>query len=194
MPLVGSAYSARPTPRDPEHLCNSFGVELRSERRVAVGTGNVWEIRIGGRTKDELLAELSQRGVMLNDYARALFADPEFTTANEERTVRVEQISLFEIGLPEGGTFDAIVARAARSNLRLCPLEVGPCLRLAYLDQPPGPYLTVASPEPGPGTGSPNGFYLRHLDDGLWLRGFEAGPENIYPPDFSDFVFEVANE
>lgn len=157
-----------------------------------MASGNVWEICVGGRTKDELLAELSRRGVMLNAYALALFADPDFTTADEERTVRVKQVSLAEIGLPDGGTFAEIVARAARSELRLCPLEVGPHLRLAYLDQPPGPYLTVASPEPRPGTASPNGFYLRHLDDGLWLRGYEADPDNVYPPDFSDFVFELA--
>ncbi len=151
----------------------------------------MWKISIGGRTKPELLAELSHHDVLLNEYAHNLFADPKFTTAPAPQTVRVQRVSLSDIGLSDGGTFDEIVAAAACRDLQLCPLEVAPNLRLAYLDQPVGPYLTVASPEPRPGTESPNGFYLRHLDDGLWLRGYEAGPENIYPPDFSDFVFEV---
>ena len=157
-----------------------------------MGPSNEWEIRVGGRTKPELLAELLHHNVMLNEYARELFADPMFTAAQTPRTVRVRQVSLPDLGLSAGGTFDEIVAAAACCDLQLCPLEVAPYLRLAYLDQPVGPYLTVASPQPRPGTESPNGFYLRHLDDGLWLRGYEAGPENVYAPDFSDFVFEVS--
>lgn len=161
---------------------------------VAVGSDDTWEFRIGGATKDELVTMLSQYGVMLNDYARALFADPNFTTSIEVRDVRLKKVSLPEIGLPEGGRFDEILAQAALLNLRPCPLEVGPHLRLNYLEQPADPYLTVASHEPHPGSNTPNGFYLRHLDDGLWLRGYEAGPENVYPPDFTDFVFAIADE
>lgn len=154
-------------------------------------SSNVWEVRIGGRTKAELLQELSLRGIRLNDYAHELFADAEFTTAHQPRTVQVRQMSLRDSGLADGGTLAEIVEAAARCDLSLCPLEVAAHLRLVHLDQPVGPYLTVASPEPRPGTDSPNGFYLRHLDDGLWLRGYEAGPENVYPPDFSDFVFQM---
>ena len=134
---------------------------------------------------------LSQQGVMLNDYARTLFADAAFTTSIEVRNVGLVQVSLPDIGLRDGGRFDEIVARAATLKLEPCPLEVGPHLRLDYLDQPQGPYLTVASPVLRPGSETPNGFYLRHLDDGLWLRGYEAGPENVYPPDFTDFVFAL---
>lgn len=170
------------------------GLYRRSPLRVAMGSSNEWEIRVGGRTKPELLAELLQQDVTLDEYAHDLFADPKFTTAHAPRTVRVRQVSLPDIGLTAGGTFDEIVAAAVLCDLQLCPLEVAPHLRLAHLDQPVGPYLTVASPEPRPGPESPNGFYLRHLDDGLWLRGYEAGPENIYPPDFSDFVFEVPGQ
>jgi hypothetical protein len=64
---------------------------------------------------------------------------------------------------------------------------------LSYLEQPLGPYLTVASRELRPGLETPNGFYLRHLDDGLWLRGYEAGPENVYLSDFTDFVFALVD-
>lgn len=90
-----------------------------------------WQLRIGGTTKHEMLCRLSELDVMLNDYARALFADPEFTTSTDIRDARLVQ------------------------------------LRLQYLDQPQGPYLTVASPETRPGPETPNGFYLRHIDDVL---------------------------
>ncbi|MEL6982136.1 MAG: hypothetical protein AAFO29_06905 [Actinomycetota bacterium] len=146
-------------------------------------------LSIGAVPKPDLLVALERAGVRLNDYARALFADPAFTTSAEANTVALVQVSLPDIGLPDGGRFDEILAKAAALGLAPCPLEVGPHLRLSDVDQPKGPYLTVASLEPRPGTETPNGFYLRHLDDGRWLRGYEAGPENIYPPDFTDFVF-----
>jgi hypothetical protein len=69
---------------------------------------------------------------------------------------------------------------------------VAPHLRLRYLDQPEGPYLTVASAKLRAEDAFPNGLYLRRLEDGLWLRGYNAGPENTYAPDFTDFVFMKA--
>lgn len=159
-----------------------------------MGWTRVWELRIGGVAKEDLLARLLGEGVLLNDYARALFADEAFTTSPEAHVVRLAQVALPHIGLPAGGRFDEILERAAVRGLVPCPLEVGPHLRLAHLDQPVGPYLTVASPELRPGTETPNGFYLRHLADGHHLRGWEAGPENHYSPDFTDFVFALTGE
>ena len=150
---------------------------------------HVRRLRIGGLTKDELLERLAARSVSLNQYARTLFADNDFTTSNDVTDIDLAIVSVPEIGLPDGGTYADILANAAKVGLRPCPLEVAPHLRLDYLDQPAGPYLTVASLELRPGPDTPNGFYLRRLDDGPWLRGYESGPENIYPPDFTKFVF-----
>jgi hypothetical protein len=145
--------------------------------------------RVGGVSKDALLHRLAQCSVSLNEYARALFADDGFTTSSQARTVLVTFVSLPEIGLPEGARFEEILGRAADVGLQPCPLEVAPHLRLDYLDQLEGPYLTVASLKPRPGSSTPNGFYLRHRKDGLWLRGYRADPEHVYGPDFHDFAF-----
>lgn len=151
---------------------------------------NTIELRVGGFTKAEILERLTEQSVLLNDYARVLFADPAFKTSTEPRDVRLVVVSLPNIGLPEGGNFDDILTKAAHSGLQPCALEIAPHLRLHYIDQPEGPYLTVASLELRPNDPlTPNGFYLRNLDGRLWLRGYESGPENIYPADFTDFVF-----
>jgi len=155
---------------------------------------NVRDLRVGGLTKPELLQRLEHHNVSLNDYARDLFADADFETSSTSRDVRLVLVSLPEIGLPAGGTFDEILTKAANVGLEPCPLEVAPHLRLSYLDQPEGPYLTVASVKLRSGPETPNGFYLRRLEDGLWLRGYESGPENIYPPGFTDFVFMHADQ
>ena len=38
----------------------------------------------------------------------------------------------------------------------------------------------------------PNGFYLRHLNDGLWLRGYRATPDHLWPCDAA-FVFQLSS-
>ena len=149
----------------------------------------VRELRVGGVSKDALLRRLAQCSVSLNEYARALFADDEFTTSSQARTVLVTFVSLPEIGLPDGARFEEILGRAADVGLQPCPLEVAPHLRLDYLDQPQGPYLIVASLKLRPGSSIPSGFYLRRRKNGLWLRGYRSGPEHIYAPDFGDFAF-----
>lgn len=147
------------------------------------------DLTIGGLTKSELLSELGKHSISLNDYARVLFTDPAWGTSADAQKIQVAVVTLPEIGLPHGGTFAEILDHASGLGLEPCPLEVAPHLRLAYLDQPPEPYLTVASLELRPGPETPNGFYLRHLPDGLWLRGYESGPENVYRPDFTGFAF-----
>ena len=151
------------------------------------------ELTVGGTSKGELVGLLKSHGVRLNEYAEMLLANDGFNVSQNPYTLLLRSVSLEDIGLPGGGTYAEIVAAAIPHGLVECPLEAAPHLRLAHRDQPIGPYLTVASPEPRPGTTFPNGFYLRHLDDGLWLRGYESGPENIYAADFSDFVFAVTD-
>jgi hypothetical protein len=162
--------------------------------RMTDGPGlRVRELRVGGASKDELLRRLAQPSVSLNAYARALFAHGDFTTSPEARTVRVAFVSLPEIGLADGGRFEEILDRASQAGLEPCPLEVAPHLRLDYVDQPEGPYLTVASRKLRPGPSTPNGFYLRRCGDGLWLRGYRADADYVYGPEFRNFAFLVAD-
>ncbi len=155
---------------------------------------DVRALAIGGVDKPELERRLADHDIRLNGYARTLFADPAFSTSATAREVRVATVSMVELGLDRGGRFDEIVDRAAQLGLAPCPLEVGPHLRLGLLDQPEGPYLTVASLPLRPGPETPNGFYLRRRPDGLWLRGYESGPENVYPADFTDWAFLVDDD
>lgn len=149
----------------------------------------VRQVQVGGVAKDDLLRILERRNVSLNDYARTLFADTVFTTSDEEHEVRIAAVSLPELGLPDGGLYADIVDRAVDLGLQQCELELAPHLRLQYPDQPEGPYLTVASKKLRPDDSFPNGLYLRRTEGRLWLRGYNSGPDYIWPPDFSRFVF-----
>lgn len=151
------------------------------------------ELVIGGVSKASLRDRLTQEGVSLNAYAEQLFESPEFTTSPLPQRLRLASVSLRQLGLPSGGTLPAVFERAVESGYEVCPTEVGPHLRFHHLDQPLGPYLTVASRRLRPDDADfPAGFYLRRLEDGLWLRGYRADDNWVFPPDFTRFVFAIA--
>jgi hypothetical protein len=149
-------------------------------------------VSIGGVSKEELRHRLAEASVSLNPYAELLFDASEFTVSDRVRPIDLVSVSLEDLGLDAGGTLPAIFERADGLGYELCPLEVAPHLRLHFLDQSAGPYLTVASPRPRPhDMDFPAGFYLRRLDDGLWLRGYRTDDDWVFPPAFTRFVFSL---
>jgi len=153
-------------------------------------------IRVGGMSKGELLDELRRHGVELNEAGQALFADDRFTTSQASQVIDTVQVSVAALGHGQGATFARIEERAARMGLSLCPHELGPHLRLQFLDQPEG-YLghppsqhrappgsiTVASRPLSQDGDVPKGFYLRRISGVLWLRGYRSGPEHVWSPE-----------
>jgi len=157
--------------------------------------------RIGGVPKEELLSRLQGAGVLLNDAAQALFADARFTTSSVSSLVETVQVSVAALGFPDGATFAMVVERAATNGLLLCPLELGPHLRLQFTDQPEGSLgqpaskhcappgsLTLASAAVAEDDETPKGFYLRRIEGDLWLRGYQSWQGHNWSPQ-DVFVF-----
>ncbi len=153
-------------------------------------------VRIGGMSTGELRRELELRGVKVNQAGEELFANPAFTTAKESFSIECVELSVADLGYSTGVTFEALSQKAAELGLALCPLEVGPHLRLQYLDQPEGflghppsehrappGSLTIASPMLSEEYEIPKGFYLRKINGELWLRGYWSGPEHLWSPE-----------
>ena len=158
-------------------------------------------VQIGGLTKGELLERLAQKRVQINEAGRVLFASDKFTTSDERTLVKTVELSVRNLGFPKGATLSELYASAARLGLRLCPVEVGPHLRLQFLDQhegflgqpvrkhraPPGA-IVIASEILSEDVDFPKGFYLRRIEGTLWLRGYWSGQEHICDPE-DRFVF-----
>ncbi len=158
-------------------------------------------VQVGGLTRSELVEALRARAIAMNELAERLFASEWFTTSATRYSVLTLELTVRDLGFPRGATWAEIDAAARALGLALCPLELGPHLRLQYLDQPEGDHgspvrrhrapagaLTVASePVPG-GADFPTGFYLRRIRGTLWLRGYRSGPEHRWEPD-DRFVF-----
>jgi hypothetical protein len=67
-------------------------------------------------------------------------------------------------------------------------LFLGAFLRLEYLDQPEGPYLTILSPTSESNENYPTGFYIRNIDNSLWLRGYRSLGDTEWPQN-NEFIF-----
>ena len=161
------------------------------------------QVLIGGASKAELLARLQAARVQLNPIAHALFADDRFTTIAGALVLEVVLVTVGRLGLGAGATFGQVVKCAAAVGLSLCPLELGPHLRLQFTDQTEGSMgqpasqhcapagaVTVASAPLCDDDEAPRGFYLRRIEGALWLRGYRSWSGHVWSP-ADVFVFAV---
>jgi hypothetical protein len=161
-------------------------------------------VQVGGLTKSELMGELQRNAISMNESGERLFASEHFTTSATRHSVMTVELTIRDLGFPQGATIAEIYARAAAHGLGLCPLELGPHLRLQYLDQPEGYWgqpvrqhqapsgsITIASEKLTEDDDFPKGFYLRRIKGELWLRGYSSGAEHIWEPD-DHFIFRHA--
>ena len=161
-------------------------------------------VQLGGLTKSELLEQLQRNAISMNECAERLFASERFTTSATRYSVTTVDLTVHDLGFPQGAIIGDIYARAGALGLSLCPLELGPHLRLQYLDQPEGYWgkpdrqhqapsgsITIASEKLTEDDDFPKGFYLRRIKGTLWLRGYRSGPEHIWELD-DHFIFRQA--
>lgn len=160
-------------------------------------------VHLGGRSRVELTEALQARGILLNQHARTLLADPVFDLPGTAQAVTVVERRVGELGLPHGAPLAGVFRHARRHGLRLLPPTAGPYLRLALPDQPQAPdailsagrspsgALTVAAPPLRTDVDYPKGFYLRVVDDDVWLRGYRCDDEYLHLPE-DRFLFEAS--
>ena len=110
-----------------------------------------------------------------------------------------------DLGFPEGATIPVVYSKAEQLGLKLCLPELGPYLRMQYLDQPEGstgkpvrknrsPYgaITIASKKLSEDADFPRGFYLRKIEGKLWLRAYIADDLHVLDPE--DHLIFCQNE
>lgn len=153
-------------------------------------------VTIGGITKSELLEQLQRNAISLNESANTLFASDYFTTEQTRCSTTTVELTVRNLGFPQGATIAEIYTRAVEHGLALGPLELGPHFRLQYLDQPEGYWnqplrqhqapcgsITIAWEISTQDDEFPKGFYVRRIKGELWLRGYRARAEHMWQPD-----------
>jgi hypothetical protein len=158
-------------------------------------------VEVGGLTKSQLIQKLQQYSILMNESGERLFADKKFTTSDTKYSLETVELTVGDLGFPDGATTAQIFKRASELGLELCPLELGPHLRLEYLDQPegysrnslkrhqaPSGSITIASEILTEDYDFPKGFYLRRINGVLWIRGYRADHLHVWNPD-DHFIF-----
>ena len=153
-------------------------------------------VSVGGTSKPLLLARLATAGVELNEAARILFASEKFTTSSKSQSLLTVELSVRQLGFTDGTTASEFVGKAIAAGLSLAPVELGPHLRLQYLDQPEGYWgypvtehrappgsIAIASAPLSEEDQFPKGFYLRRIKGTLWLRGYWCSSSNRWDAD-----------
>lgn len=158
-------------------------------------------VKVGGFTKAQLIQQLQQESIQLNELGERLFADERFTTSDTTYSLHTVELTVEDLDFSDGATLPQIYKKARELGLELCPLELGPHLRLVFLDQPegnngnllqqnqaPSGSITIASEIISEDDHYPKGFYLRKIDGVLWLRGYIADDLHIWNPQ-DHFIF-----
>jgi hypothetical protein len=118
---------------------------------------------------------LDDAGCGVGDLAEEILARPAFTMSTTKMDVDLIVVSAAELGVQTETTSLAdIYARAHKVGLMIAPAEVGPQLRLHYLDQPIGEFLHVGMKPINTWTGDPVIFVLANGGAGLILIGSDG--------------------
>jgi hypothetical protein len=141
------------------------------------------------KTIDALRDALGARRIRVGSTANEMLGRPEFNLSKMRRDARLVVLAVSQLGFEEDGASLAdIYARARQLGFELCPAEVGPQLRLQYLNQPLGEFLHIAMAPIAGYAGEPTDFTVANGGAGLILIGSDAYP-NLIMPSAMRFVF-----
>ena len=148
--------------------------KFKTWKTIKLGTGL--------KTADDFRKTLKDNGFNISDSASDILRKPAFTAAVEETEIDLVKVTVGELGFKKGARRDQIYERAKELGLELCPLEVGPQLRLQYQDQPNGEWI-LAAMEPIVDSGGDPGLFIVERDgSGRWLDGYWGRPDRFWFP------------
>jgi hypothetical protein len=185
---TGHAVGQAPTqcPNLPTTLVATFYVaaEQTQVEPTALETP-IWKtITVGGSKRVNAIREALETApchMAIGDDADEILGRPAFPFSKTPRELDLVVLSVFELGFDDQASLYDIYARAVALGFELCPAEVGPALRLNYLDQPLGSSLHIAMKPVAQYNGALVDFTLDNNDGALLLLGGDARPDRMQP-------------
>jgi hypothetical protein len=156
----------------------------------------VWKTISVGTFADSfaLRNALDAAGCHVGDTAGQILARPAFVVSIRKTEVALIVVSVAELGFQADTALLAdVYARARQLGFELVAAEVAPQLRLQYLDQPIGEFLTVGMEPIKTWTGDPVILTVANGGAGLILIGQDAGADAEVSV-VSRFLFVRPNE
>jgi hypothetical protein len=128
-------------------------------------------------------------GFRIGSWANDVLKSPHFTLAPQERKIDLVRITPKDLGFENGAYRKDVYKRAREVGLELCPLEIGPQLRLQYTDQPRLETLQIGMEPQVDSEGHESEFRIVHGGDGfIWLVGDHKHPDDFWKAD-EYFIF-----
>jgi hypothetical protein len=156
----------------------------------------VWKTITLGTFADSfaLRNALDTKGCNIGGLAAEILARPTFVVSSTKTDVKLVAVSAAELGFEtDTVTLTAIYARARQLGFELAAAEVGPQLRLQYIDQPMGEFLIVGMEPIKTWNGEPIILNVANGGAGLLLIG-QDGRADAEISVISRFLFVRPNE
>jgi len=152
----------------------------------------IWKIiTIGKNPRDKFSQKLKDNGMKVSPCSDYMMKQDAFVVASEEEQIYLVNVSVGELGFDSATGYDAICARAKKSGLELFPPEVGPQLRLQFLDQSLDQSIFIAMEAVRFPNGDLDIFCMSRHSGGSripWLISENVSPGTYFHPS-SRFVF-----
>ena len=190
--LTGQAAGQPPRcVNPPSSSAPIFAAEQAQTAPTALETP-IWKtITVGGSKSVNAIREAMETApcrIQIGDDANEILGRPAFPFIRKPIELDLVVLSVFELGFGDQASRKAvqvslheIYARAASLGFDLCPAEVGPALRLNYLDQPVGEFLHIAMKPVARYTGELVSFTVGAGGAELLLVGGNGDPGVMYP-------------
>jgi hypothetical protein len=194
---TGHAVGQAPTqcPNSPAAPAPAFYVAAEQTQVVPTALETpIWKtITVGGSKGVNAIREALETWpchMAIADDADEILGRPSFPFIKTPVELDLVVLSVFELGFGDETSLHDIYARAEALGFELCPAEVGPALRLDYLDQPPGDFLHIAMKPVAKYNGVLIDFTVAKAygSVGFLLLGGDARP-NMMLPRAERFVF-----
>ena len=156
-----------------------------------VGEFPVWlELEVGGRSRDELLAEIEKAGMFATDYTKDIMSKDAWRPGEREN-VRFAKAQVRELGFTQDPTNCELCDRIEELGFSPCEPCDGPALRIAFKDQPWGMVCWTVMKQITFSVCRPAFFALERNDDGeMWLSGLWNIPDGRWNID-DEAVFRL---
>lgn len=120
------------------------------------------------KSAEELLHAVKSFGATVSDYAEINILRPDFIIAEQQTEIEPVIVRSADLGFTKPASREAIYERATSQEFGflLCPAELGPQLRLQYVEQLNGESLIIAMEPIVNRHGSRQVFYVGRYDDG----------------------------
>ncbi len=179
--LIVDVAHAQARPACPPPAASPLYVAAEQTRTIATALETpIWKtIKVGGYENPDVIRDAINSApchMTIGDDADEILGRPAFPFIKKQIEIDLIVVSVAELGLGPDASLKDIYARAIAHGFDLCPAEVGPVLRLNYLDQPLGEFLRLAMQPVARYDGELVDFSVGNGGVGLLLVGVDGRP------------------